>query len=101
MEAGSAADVGDMAVQRCSLMTTPEVPQFFWESDPFLRSVFGRKQSMSLHVAGAALSLKRPSHPIVVPDDEAETPISKALKASWVSCDTAFACSSLERDAFV
>ena len=83
-EAGSAADVGDMAVHRCSLMTRPEVPQFFWESDPFLRSVFGRKQSMSLDLAVAAPSLKRPSHPIVVPDDDVETPISKALKAGSV-----------------
>lgn len=84
LEAGEAADVGDAAVHGRRIMTKPEVPQFFWESDPFLRSVFSRKQSMSLDLVAPAFSAKRPCPPIMVAEEDAASPIAKALKAGSV-----------------
>ena len=83
-EVGTAEPVGDMAVQRCRQMMQPAIPSFFWEADPFLQSVFGRKQTLGIDMVASASSLKRPCPPIEIADENNEVPIVKALKAGAV-----------------
>ncbi len=77
----SAAAVGDNAVQACRASIAPSVPQFFWETDPFLKMVFGSSSAAKSDIPLPTAGLKRPLPPIEVHASEEEWPIDKSLKA--------------------
>ena len=79
-----AAPVGDKAVQACKASIAPAVPQFFWETDPFLKMVFGGSGSAGSDVPLPTAGLKRPLPPIEIQDAAEERPVEKALRAGAV-----------------
>lgn len=81
---GTAADVGDAAFQACRASLSPQVPQFFWETDPFLKAVFGKRDSTNGSLTSAISGLKRPQPPIEIYDSGAEGPLEKSLKVGAV-----------------
>ena len=43
---GAAANVGNAAAVACRASLAPQVPQFFWDADPFLKAVFGKQDAL-------------------------------------------------------
>ena len=75
----SSAGVSSNGIRLMSETLEQETPKFFWETDPFLQTVFGTQSSAEM-VFGKPNS-KRPVDGIVDVDTiEEETPIMQALK---------------------
>ena len=78
---GDVVVVGDTAVQACRASIPDSAPLHFWESDPFLKMVFGNEKPSSSLFPSSVPGLKRPMPPIEVQDSQDEGPLKRAFKA--------------------